>query len=253
MPRKVRTSRWFQPGLVSIVRKVRRVAAARRRREEIVARLEQPLEMRDHPFELFLRRGRQQVLGRRLRQATAPSPVLRPFVGAQDHRLGEVERGERRVDRHGDDRARQRHVLGLEPRALGPEQDRAAARLRGDLARGRFGREHRLGHAALAHRGGIDMRAIGDRFGHVSKTCAPASTSSAPAAAGPASGLGQPSRGATRRISVSPKLSIARAALPMFSPSCGRTRTMMGGVSRPRHRARCWRIPRSRALREKSR
>src|SRR6185437_6617496 len=28
--------------------------------------------------------------------------------------------------------------------------------------------------------------------------------------------------------SVSPKLSIARAALPMFSPSCGRTRTMTG-------------------------
>ena len=42
-------------------------------------------------------------------------------------------------------------------------------------------------------------------------------------------GLGQPSRGATRRISVSPKLSIARAALPIFSPSCGRTRTMTGG------------------------
>jgi len=28
-PRKVRTSRWFQPGLVSMVRNVRRVAAAR--------------------------------------------------------------------------------------------------------------------------------------------------------------------------------------------------------------------------------
>src|SRR5690606_38343974 len=52
---------------------------------------------------------------------------------------------------------------------------------------------------------------------------------SAPLAEGPASGLGQPSRGATSRISVSPKLSIARAALPIFSPSCGRTRTMMGG------------------------
>src|SRR5690606_12174426 len=55
-----------------------------------------------------------------------------------------------------------------------------------------------------------------------------ASTSSAPEAAGPAAGLGQPSRGATSRISVSPKLSMARAALPMFSPSCGRTRTIAG-------------------------
>src|SRR6476620_6382178 len=63
----------------------------------------------------------------------------------------------------------------------------------------------------------------------VSKTCARWSTMSAPLAEGPASGLGQPSRGATRRISVSPKLSIARAALPMFCPSWGRTRTMTGG------------------------
>ena len=62
----------------------------------------------------------------------------------------------------------------------------------------------------------------------VSKTCACSSTMSAPLAEGPASGLGQPSRGATSRISVSPKLSIARAALPMFWPSCGRTRTMTG-------------------------
>src|SRR5690348_786997 len=52
---------------------------------------------------------------------------------------------------------------------------------------------------------------------------------SAPLADGPASGFGQPSRGATSRISVSPKLSIARAALPMFCPSWGRTRTMTGG------------------------
>src|SRR4051812_50222819 len=63
----------------------------------------------------------------------------------------------------------------------------------------------------------------------VSNSCACSSTMSAPLAEGPASGLGQPSRGATSRISVSPKLSIARAALPIFWPSCGRTRTMTGG------------------------
>src|SRR3954452_10452784 len=65
----------------------------------------------------------------------------------------------------------------------------------------------------------------------VSNTHARSSTTSAPLAAGPASGLGQPSRGATRRISVSPKLSIARAAFPMFCPSCGRTSTMTGGLA----------------------
>src|SRR5205085_3707148 len=48
-------------------------------------------------------------------------------------------------------------------------------------------------------------------------------------AEGPADGFGHPSRGVTRRRSVSPKLSMARAALPIFSPSCGRTRTMAGG------------------------
>src|SRR5438309_2012301 len=62
----------------------------------------------------------------------------------------------------------------------------------------------------------------------VSNTRARSRTMSAPDAAGPAAGLGQPSRGATRRRSVRPKLSIARAALPIFSPSWGRTRTMAG-------------------------
>src|SRR5207253_790881 len=65
----------------------------------------------------------------------------------------------------------------------------------------------------------------------VTKTFACSSTISAPLADGPASGLGQPSRGATSRISVKPKLSIARAALPIFCPSCGRTSTMTGGLA----------------------
>ena len=44
---------------------------------------------------------------------------------------------------------------------------------------------------------------------------------------------------------------IARAALPMFSPNWGRTRTITGFkvVKGGRLRARCWRIPRNRALR----
>src|ERR1700710_756892 len=40
--------------------------------------------------------------------------------------------------------------------------------------------------------------------------------------------FGQPSRGLTMRSDVSPKLPIARAAMPMFSPSCGSTRITMG-------------------------
>src|SRR5689334_4619824 len=63
----------------------------------------------------------------------------------------------------------------------------------------------------------------------VSNNCARSRTTSAPLADGPASGFGHPSRGETRRRSVNPKLSIARAALPIFCPSCGRTSTMTGG------------------------
>src|SRR5215472_8883439 len=55
---------------------------------------------------------------------------------------------------------------------------------------------------------------------------------SAPAAITRALSFGQPCSGLTSRRRDSPKLAIARAAAPMFSPSCGSTRTMVGaGVS----------------------
>ena len=54
---------------------------------------------------------------------------------------------------------------------------------------------------------------------------------SAPAAAARALSLGQPSRGLTSRKSVSPKLAMARAAKPIFSPSCGSTRMMAGAAT----------------------
>ena len=40
--------------------------------------------------------------------------------------------------------------------------------------------------------------------------------------------FGQPSRGSMRRNSWMPKFAMARAAVPMFSPSCGFTSTAMG-------------------------
>ena len=51
---------------------------------------------------------------------------------------------------------------------------------------------------------------------------------SAPAAARWAAMFGQPSRGLTRRSGASAKLPMARAAMPMFSPSCGSTRITTG-------------------------
>ena len=57
------------------------------------------------------------------------------------------------------------------------------------------GRDHRHDQFAAAHGRRIDGRAIGDRLRAVANTCARSSTTSAPLADGPASGLGQPSRG----------------------------------------------------------
>src|SRR5262245_7410898 len=50
----------------------------------------------------------------------------------------------------------------------------------------------------------------------------------APAAMASAFSFGQPSRGFTSLRSVSPKLPMARAAAPIFSPSCGLARMMAG-------------------------
>ena len=57
---------------------------------------------------------------------------------------------------------------------------------------------------------------------------AASSTASAPAAARCARRFGHASRGRTRRSRERPKFAIARAAVPMFSASCGSTRTMIG-------------------------
>ena len=65
----------------------------------------------------------------------------------------------------------------------------------------------------------------------LSKTPAFSMIETPPAAIGSAAGFGQPSRGATRRRSLRPQFIIARAAAPIFSPSCGRTRMMTGGCA----------------------
>ena len=65
----------------------------------------------------------------------------------------------------------------------------------------------------------------------LSNTSTPSSTQSAPDAMAQARSCGQPSRGATSRSSVSPKLAITRATAPMFSAICGWSRMTTGGVS----------------------
>src|SRR5262245_21729552 len=61
-----------------------------------------------------------------------------------------------------------------------------------------------------------------------SNTFAAVITVSAPEAADSALALGQPSRGSTILSSLKLKFAIARAAVPIFSPSCGLTRMTQG-------------------------
>ena len=74
----------------------------------------------DHPLQLACGAGGSSSVS----GGEASVHALRPFIGDQDHRLGEVERAEFGIDRHGDDRAGERDIVGFEPRSLRPEQDR---------------------------------------------------------------------------------------------------------------------------------
>src|SRR6185437_5288728 len=74
----------------------------------------------------------------------------------------------------------------------------------------------------------------------LSKSCALSSTTLAPLAMATARSLGQPSRGLTSLSSVSPQLNMARAAAPIFSPSCGSTRMIAGPPLDTRRR---WSVP----------
>ena len=65
-------------------------------------------------------------------------PRLKPFVGHQQHRLGEVEREEVGIDRNADHRVGVDQIVVGQPGALGAEQDAdplAAAQRRARLAR----------------------------------------------------------------------------------------------------------------------
>ena len=65
----------------------------------------------------------------------------------------------------------------------------------------------------------------------VSNSFAPSIMASAPDAARLAWMFGQPSRGLTMRSSDRPKLPMARAAMPIFCPSCGSTSTTIGAAT----------------------
>ena len=182
-------------------------------------------------------RGRLGALRHRERQLAA-GRELEPFVADQQHRLRQVERGEAGIDRKSDDAVGERDLLVLQPVALAAEQD-------ADLAAGRD-----MGHDLAAPppparppawpgrgrarwwRTAASNRRPPPRRYRTARP-APGSGRRRPPRAGRAM-FGQPSRGLTIRSRDSAKLPIARAAMPIFSPSCGSTRITTGPAkSRP--------------------
>ena len=157
---------------------------------------------------------------------------LEPFVGDDHHRLRQIERGEGRIDRQRDDAVGERDLVVLEPVALAPEHERdrlAGRHPRRHLGRRRVRADHRLGLVVRARGGGEHESAVGDRVGEPVvqlARCRECGRRRPPSRA-PCS-FGQPCSGLTRRSRDSPKFAMARAAAPIFSPSCGSTSTTTG-------------------------
>ena len=156
--------------------------------------------------------------------------MLEPLVGHDRNRLCQVEGGEGRIDREGDDTVGERHLGVLEPVSLAAEQHRhilARAHVRHQKncrligpnnrlrlivgARGR--REHDGTVGNRAFQGVEQADAVQDPIGSGGR--AACLTIGPPSAAAPAAG--GPSRNGHDP-----------GAAPMFSPSCGSTRIMMG-------------------------
>ena len=178
------------------------------------------------------------LLGRRLRMAARPARRaasrrrLEPFIADQQHRLRQVERGEGRIERHAQHRVGERDVLVHKPGALRPEQD-AAGLARGDEARGSRRRPRAAsrcaspcsGRAPSWHRRAADRRSPPRPCRRAAPCRARCRRRSPPPA--PCRWASRRAA-ATRRRSVRPQLNMARAAVPIFSPSCGSTRMMAG-------------------------
>ncbi len=113
-------------------------------------------------------RGTLGALGHGVRQL-ARGRVLEPFIADQQHGLGEVERGEARIDREGDDAVGEPDLLVGQAPALPAEQDTGFAPGRdvpGDLAGCGLRPDHRLGLVVGTRGGGEQEVEVGDRLLH---------------------------------------------------------------------------------------
>ncbi len=125
-------------------------------------------------FEFALERGkkRHELLLRRRRgflrhgERQAAAGTLEPFIADNHDGLRQVERGESRIDRQGDDAVGQRHFVVLETIALAAEHDGdglAGADARRQLHRGVGRADDALGLVVGPRGGRQDEAAVGDR------------------------------------------------------------------------------------------
>src|SRR3954447_15533985 len=133
-----------------------------RGRVEITLGLEFAVQLADEALDLAVRRDRLELLCRWLREIASP----RPFIREEDHRLGQVERTERGIDRNGHDRVRERHVLGFEPRALWSKEDGAPLFGRSNLIGHLPGTEDRHNEVPPPDGRGENLAAVRDRLGN---------------------------------------------------------------------------------------
>ncbi len=85
------------------------------------------LEMVEEGHDHLARRGNRPV--RRAEAGPVAMRGAKPFIPAKKHGLGEIERGVGRIDRKRDDRVRDRDLVAVHARALGPEKDARLAAL----------------------------------------------------------------------------------------------------------------------------
>ena len=150
-----------------------------------------------------------------------PVASLEPFIGDDHHRLRQIERGEGRIDRQGENAVGKRDFVVFQPVALAAEDDGdvfAGGDARRHQRRGLGGADDRLG-LIVGARGRGERRRCSRRSLRAGcrKARRASRMRSAPAAIMRALSFGQDCRGATRRSRDRPKFAMARAAAPIFS------------------------------------
>src|SRR5690606_35552335 len=137
-----------------------------RRRAEIAAHLQRFFQVVEQALQRHLRR-RRDLRAPEGEVEFVLHACLHPLIRHEQHRLGDIERGEGRIDREGHDLVGEADLFVVEPEALASEQDAgllASSKTLAQYLAGFDGATHRLETVALA-RGRRDYVVhVGDGF-----------------------------------------------------------------------------------------